>query len=85
MLPENGKQSCVETAEIVLSKMERFQKLFASGASFPHIFRAGPSPDGELIAQIKHSETGRQFNCGRERLKAFEKIAATFSQAAVVA
>ena len=80
MLTENDKQSCVEATEFVLSEMERFQKLFASGASFPQIFGAGHSSLGEMTAQVKHAETGRQFTCGREGLKAFEKIATILLQ-----
>jgi Apea-like HEPN len=75
MLTDEDCLICVESVEFVLTEMERFQKLFASGASFTQTFGDGPASLAEFMAKVKHTETGREYTCGREALKHFRKIA----------
>lgn len=75
MLTDEDSHICVESVEFVLTEMERFEKLFASGASFPQTFGDGPASLAEFMAKVKHTGTGREYTCGREALKRFRKIA----------
>jgi hypothetical protein len=75
MLAEKDKRNCIVAADFVLLEIERFQKLFASGSSFPQIFGDGHNSLGEFTAKVKHAETGREYTCGQEGLRSFKKIA----------
>lgn len=76
MLTSQSRLSCVEAADFVLTEIERFQKLFQSGASFTETFGDSHSSLTEFMSNVRHSDTGREYTCGREGLKCFRKIAA---------
>lgn len=75
MLTASDKQTCIETAEFVLTEIERFIKLFEASANFKETFGQGHQALGEFTAHIKHAESGREYICGREALRGFKKIA----------
>jgi hypothetical protein len=75
MLTDHDRQICIEAAELVLSEMERIHKLLQAPAPFKEIFGEGYGSVVEVASKIKHSESGREFNCGRKGLKSFRKIA----------
>jgi hypothetical protein len=52
MLTEESRRICVESVEFVFTEMERFQRLFESGASCTQTFGDGATSLAEFMAKV---------------------------------